>query len=88
MKTRTLAVCAGVGGAALATVLFAYGSSPVEYARVTAKYVDRIFRGANPGDLPIERPTRFSLAINLKAARSLGLTIPQAVLLRADEVIE
>jgi putative ABC transport system substrate-binding protein len=70
------------------TVLFAFGPSPVEFARITAKFVDRILRGAKPGDLPIERPTRFSLVINLKAARSLGLTVPQSVLLRADEVIK
>ena len=70
------------------TVLFTYGPSFVEYARITAKYVDRILRGAKPGDLPIEQPTRFSLVINLKAARSLGLTIPQSVLLVADEVIQ
>ena len=70
------------------TGLFAYGSSVVEYARVTAKYVDRILRGAKPGDLPIEQPTRFSLVINLKAAQSLGLTIPQSMLLVADEVIQ
>lgn len=70
------------------TGLFAYGPPLVEYARVTAKYVDRILRGAKPGDLPIEQPTRFSLVINLKAARSLGLTIPRSMLLFADEVIQ
>ncbi|MEO5880912.1 MAG: ABC transporter substrate-binding protein [Caldimonas sp.] len=68
--------------------LFAYGPAAGEYARVTAKYVDRILRGAKPGDLPIEQPTRFSLVINLKAARALGLPIPQSMLLLADEVIE
>jgi putative ABC transport system substrate-binding protein len=61
---------------------------PVEFARITAQYLDRILRGAKPGDLPIERPARFSLVINLKAARSLGLTFPQSVRLFADEVIE
>ena len=70
------------------TGLLAYAPAPLEYARVTAKFVDRILRGAKPGDLPIEQPTRFSLVINLKAARMLGLTIPQSMLLAADEVIQ
>jgi len=71
-----------------ASGLFAYGPAPLEIARVTAKYVDRILRGAKPSDLPIEQPTRFSLVISLKAARALGLTIPQSMLLVADEVIQ
>ena len=57
-------------------------------AQCAERYVDRILRGAKPGDLPIEQPTRFSLVINLKAAQSLGLTIPQSMLLVADEVIQ
>jgi putative ABC transport system substrate-binding protein len=52
-----------------------YGPALPEYARVTAKFVDRILKGANPGDLPIEQPTRFSLVINLKVARALGLLV-------------
>ena len=68
--------------------LFAYGVSLVETYRHAAVYVDKIVRGAKPADLPIEQPTKYVLAVNLKTAKALGLTVPQSLLLRADEVIQ
>jgi ABC-type uncharacterized transport system substrate-binding protein len=67
--------------------LLCYGPSLTDSLRTAADYVDKIFKGARPGDLPIAQPTRFDLIVNLKTAKALGLTIPQSVLVRADDVI-
>ena len=68
--------------------LLSYGPLEQQRFQRLALYVDRILRGARPGDLPIEQPTTFELVINLKTAKALRLTIPQSLLLRADEVIQ
>ena len=68
--------------------LLSYGPTGPQYAEITARYIDRILKGARPGDLPVEEPPRFELAISFKTAKALGLTIPQSIQARADEKIE
>ncbi len=65
-----------------------YGVNLADNFRRVGLYVDKIFKGANPGDLPVEQPTKFDLVINLKTAKALRLTMPPSLLMRADEVIQ
>jgi putative tryptophan/tyrosine transport system substrate-binding protein len=86
-KSRIPAISAWADFAAAGN-LMTYGPNLRESWRYMATYVDKILRGAKPGDLPIEQPTKFELVINMKTAKALGFTIPPSLLLRADQVVE
>jgi putative ABC transport system substrate-binding protein len=85
---RRLPSIAGDADFARAGGLIAYGTNGIEDFRSAAGYVDRILKGEKPADLPVQFPTKFTLAINLKTAKTLGLTVPDGLVLAADEVIE
>jgi len=87
VKTR-LPTISGLPEFAEAGGLMTYAANIVDVHRHAASFVDKILKGAKPADLPVEQPTRFELVINLKTAKALGLTIPQSVLIRADQVIQ
>ena len=87
-KQKVPVFCDTVGLAKEPGVLLSYGADIANLFRRAAMFVDKILKGAAPADLPVEQPTRFEMAINLKTAKTLGRTVPVSVLARADEVIE
>jgi hypothetical protein len=89
LRSRTrIPVVSGLATFAERGNLITHGPEFTDVYRRLAGYVDRIYKGAKPGDLPIEQPTKFELVINQKTAKAIGLTIPQLLLLRADKVIQ
>ena len=88
VQHRLPAICPFAPAFADAGGLIAYGPDLPDLFRRAAGYVGRILKGAKPGDLPVQRPEKFQLAVNLKTARALKLTLPQSLVLRADRVIE
>jgi putative ABC transport system substrate-binding protein len=87
-KRHRMPVASEFGEFAQAGTLMSFGPSILDQFRYAASYVDKLFKGAKPGDLPVEQATRFELIVNLKTAKALGVTIPPSVLSRADEVIQ
>jgi putative ABC transport system substrate-binding protein len=87
LRYRTPSVC-GNRAIAEAGALMSYAQDFAEGYLRAASYVDKIFKGAKPGDLPVEQPTQFELVVNLKTAKALGVTVPQSILLRADKIID
>jgi ABC-type uncharacterized transport system substrate-binding protein len=88
MELQHLPTSGTVKNWAEAGLLMAYGADFIDVFRQAAVHIDKILKGVKPADLPVEQPTKFKLVINLKTAKALGLTIPQSLLLRADEVIQ
>jgi putative ABC transport system substrate-binding protein len=88
MQTTRLPAAYALREHVVAGGLLSYGADLAANYHNAAKYVDKILKGAKPADLPVEQTTKFELVINLKTAKTLGLTIPQSVRLRADEVIQ
>jgi putative ABC transport system substrate-binding protein len=86
--THRLPTMSRIRGFAEAGGLMQYGDDPIALARVAATHVDKILKGAKPGEVPIERPMKFELVLNLKTAKALGLTMPPTLLVQADEVIQ
>jgi putative ABC transport system substrate-binding protein len=88
VTTNRLPMISEIKKIADAGALMTDGASLPDLFRRAARYVDKILKGTKPGDLPVEQPTKFELVINLKTAKALGLTIPQSLLIRADEIVQ
>jgi putative ABC transport system substrate-binding protein len=86
--SRKLPLVCGFWPWARGGALFSYGPDPNSHMTLAATYVAKILKGAKPSDLPVEQSTKFEFVINLKTAKAFGLTIPQSLLLRADEIIQ
>ncbi|HEU4353817.1 MAG TPA: ABC transporter substrate binding protein, partial [Burkholderiales bacterium] len=87
-QSHSMPAIAWAGELATEGILLGYGPDGLAQARRSAHFVDKILKGAKPGEIPMEQPLKYELRVNLKTARGLSLTIPQAVIMRADEVIQ